>query len=227
MLRALAITAAVATALSLFAGCDDEPTGGGLLTAVAAADAFVAPETSLVLTGSGSTAPDNDIVSYEWLLDTSQFASGAYAFVPVSTGDTTVLSPFDFGDYSYVLRVTDGEGNTAVDTATVTVSWFYSPQGGEVFQVGDSIRLYLFPVDEQLDVRLLIERGGDQLVIQPPGATNFFIGFLEPYHAYYIPDSVYDIVGWVPLVSDSCKMQVTRYNTSVSCVTRGYFSIIP
>jgi ABC-type branched-subunit amino acid transport system substrate-binding protein len=79
----------------------------------------------LILDGSGSTDPDNNIASYEWDLDND----GQY---DDATGVTVITSFHQIGDHIIGLRVTDDGGLGGTDTATVTVSpWmlkgFYQP----------------------------------------------------------------------------------------------------
>jgi hypothetical protein len=79
----------------------------------------------LMLDGSGSTDPDNNIASYEWDLD----GDGQY---DDASGMTVTTSFNQFGEQSIGLRVTDEAGLSDADTAVVTIlPWklkgFYQP----------------------------------------------------------------------------------------------------
>ena len=70
---------------------------------------------SVTLDGSGSTDPGNDIALYEWDLDND----GQY---DDATGVTAVFNSTDDGTFTIGLRVTDDDGASSTDTATVTIS---------------------------------------------------------------------------------------------------------
>lgn len=73
--------------------------------------------TSVMLDGSGSTDPDNDIVSYEWTWTENSEPKSA-------TGETVqVLMSADGGSpYEVVLTVTDSIGDPATDIVQITIS---------------------------------------------------------------------------------------------------------
>ena len=71
------------------------------------------PNRKVKLKGSGRS-PDGSIVKYEWDFD----GDGTFDWSSAKNGETT----YPFKTYSYpVFRVTDTEGNTAVDTARVVI----------------------------------------------------------------------------------------------------------
>ncbi len=208
----------------LWVSCEDVDSGNEIVpypVAVAGKDTVVAPDSAIVLRGSQSYHINGTIETVEWWIE------GGDGFVASSTGDTSISAPSSFDtDFMCILRVTDGEGRTDVDTMVAIVSWIRSPNGGEVFQTGDSLRLSLVPVYDLVDVRLLIERGGDQYRVRPPGATSAFVPADNPEKAYYLPDSIYDLGRMVAVASDSCRIEVFRYNeASVNVRSRDFFCI--
>ncbi len=70
----------------------------------------------VAVTGAGSSDPDGSIVSYEWDCDNN----GTYEVSGASVGNTCGAFTLG-GSYTIRLRVTDGQGSTATDTATVNV----------------------------------------------------------------------------------------------------------
>lgn len=68
----------------------------------------------ITVDGSASSDPGNDIVSYEWDLDND----GQY---DDATGQTAVFNSPTSGDHMVGLRVTDADGASGTDSATVTV----------------------------------------------------------------------------------------------------------
>jgi hypothetical protein len=216
---------AVALALSL-ASCDrDDPVGGvpQNLFAVAGNDTIVAPDSTIVLSGSASYHTDGVIERYEWMV------KGVDSFVLSSTGDTTISAPAEFDlDFTCVLRVTDAAGAVDVDTMVAIVSWIRSPNSGEVFHTGDSLRVSLVPVNTLVEIRLLVERDGELYRLRPPGFSRGIVPQDEPEQAILLPDSIYDLGGMVSVVSDSCRIQVLRYNmTEINVRSKGYFRIEP
>ena len=82
-------------------------------TANAGPDAVSYPNRKAKLSGTGRS-PDGRIAKYEWDFD----GDGVFDWSSTKTGETS----YNFKTYSYpVFRVTDTEGNTAVDTARVVV----------------------------------------------------------------------------------------------------------
>lgn len=72
---------------------------------------------AIPLTAAASSAPDNDITTYEWDLDND----GCY---DDATGVMTDFSSATNGAYTISVRVTDEHDNSDTDTASVTVSSF-------------------------------------------------------------------------------------------------------
>lgn len=225
MARVLVFLTIPVLALSLAVGCDD---GSGPVkprepVAFAGADTMVPPDSAIDLIGSSSTDPQGGELTYEW-----QIGSDTATFVPVSTGDTTIYAPANLqDDYRCVLRVTDDEGLSSTDTVSIAVTWLRSPHGGEVFVVGDSLRVSLFPVYDLVDVRLVVRHGTDDFRLKPPGANEAFVPNNSPELAYFLPDSIYDLGDMISTVSDSCKILVFRYNASeINCSSLGWFRIV-
>jgi hypothetical protein len=60
------------------------------------------------------------IVKREWQCDDGAFKS-------VSQQETKMTAPLELGDYDCVLRITDSDGLTALDTMTITVDDAFEP----------------------------------------------------------------------------------------------------
>jgi hypothetical protein len=183
----------------------------------------VLPGSNITVSGSGQ---DNDgtIVLCEW------FFKGSSGFVPVTDGDTTIVAPGHFDtDYQCILRVTDDGGKVGLDTLRVIVSWLRSPNGGEVFRIGDSMHVRMLPSEELANVKLIIYTDDDYLNLSLPGLGGGILLMGEPVYSFVIPDSLTDAVyGRVSLVSDSCRIRVGRYSQPSHYVESAeYFSIIP
>ncbi len=84
-------------------------------TADAGGPYSVAIDATITLDGSGSTDPDGTLVLYEWDLD----GDGQY---DDASGVTAAFSSASAGAFTIGLRVTDDDGATGTDIATVTVS---------------------------------------------------------------------------------------------------------
>ncbi|MEX0713607.1 MAG: Ig-like domain-containing protein [Pirellulales bacterium] len=90
-------------------------TPGSPPTADAGGPYTVDEGSDILLDASGSTDPDDDIVSFEWDLDNDgQFDD--------ATGETTTFNSTDSDTFTVGLRVTDSEGSSDTDTALVTVN---------------------------------------------------------------------------------------------------------
>jgi len=82
-------------------------------TANAGPDVVSYPNRKVKLDGTGKS-PDGNIVKYEWDFD----GDGTFDWSSANTGATV----YAFKTYSYpIFRVTDAEGNTAVDTARIVI----------------------------------------------------------------------------------------------------------
>ena len=95
---------------AVYTGENGEP------TADAGEDQTVAPDTEVMLDGSGSSDPDNDTLLYSWALTEGPTVelSDAHAVKPTFTASEP-------GEYVFTLTVFDGEF-TATDDVTVTVT---------------------------------------------------------------------------------------------------------
>jgi len=189
--------------------------------ALAGQGSVVLPGSQLVLNGDG-TGVDGSVVGYEWLID------GNSDFVDVSNGDTTIDIPSAFNtDFLAVLRVTDDDGATGLDTLHTIVSWIESPNGGETFRIGDSMHVNLLAAQELVGIKLVVYRLGDEAFFDIPGFTAQFFLAAPTTVSFVLPDSLYDSVfGWMSPASDSCQIQVFKYmDPGVSVRSAGFFSI--
>lgn len=85
----------------------------GMPVAHAGSDTVVTISDTVYLRGSGED-PYGRIVKMEWDIGNTG------SFVQVEAGDTTVVAPSEVTFQSHVLRVTDDEGNVALDTLRLT-----------------------------------------------------------------------------------------------------------
>ncbi|MGQ8367375.1 PKD domain-containing protein [Glaciecola sp. 1036] len=90
--------------------------------AIAGSDQTVIVDTEIMLSGSLSTDPDGDSLTYTWSLSGPNGSSAALTSSDVV--DTT-FSPDTVGEYLVSLVVSDGEADSEPDTVTITVT---SPQ---------------------------------------------------------------------------------------------------
>lgn len=125
----------------------------------AGADASVPEQTSITLTATNSTDPDNDDLAYTWTQTNgpSVTLQAANSATPtLTTPDVDSATTFEFE-----VRVADGDGNTDTDTVTVIVQPLEQPDDLEVVTsqdrtvVGDgSVQLSVgestAPTDESL-----------------------------------------------------------------------------
>ncbi len=93
------------------------PTGNQPPVANAGADQTALVGETVSFDGSGSFDPDGTIVSYAW-----DFGDGA-----TGTGETTTHAYSTAGTYTVTLTVTDDEGATGTDTASVIVTALNEP----------------------------------------------------------------------------------------------------
>ncbi len=217
-------TAVFCAALILVSGCDE---GTTILPpqpplAVAGSDTVVAPDSFVILSAAGSSAPDS-IVAYEW-----QFGS-TDTFVMVSAGDTSIAAPhLLWRGWPCVLRITSASGSMAQDTMRVTVSWLKGPNGGEVYRVGDSLHVDFFPVDELVGLKLIVNNGGEEFLLNIPGVNNAIVPIALPRVSFVVPASIYDAAygGDVTTISDSCLILVHRYSEyGYNISSADYFAI--
>lgn len=109
----------------LFLSCKKEPACAGCdeqnkpPTAVAGPDKVISlPIDNVLLDGSGSTDPDNNIKSYLW----SKIAGPLTASIVLANASKTEVHRLVAGVYQFELAVTDAGGLTAKDTVRVTVN---------------------------------------------------------------------------------------------------------
>jgi len=99
---------------TLDGGCGGGSGGGNEAPTASFTVSPVAPEPGEQVTfdAGGSSDPDGDSLSYDW-----QFGDGATA-----SGDTAGHTYDSAGDYTVTLTVSDGNGNSATDTTTLSVA---------------------------------------------------------------------------------------------------------
>jgi len=79
--------------------------------------AITLPTNALILDGSGSIDPENNIVTYSW---TKIFGPAAFSIVSPNSIQTAVIN-LEYGIYLFELKVTDVGSLSAKDTVQVTV----------------------------------------------------------------------------------------------------------
>ncbi|MDQ3002955.1 MAG: hypothetical protein M3Y08_17045 [Fibrobacterota bacterium] len=107
-----------------------------------------------------------------------------------------------------------------------------SPNGGESFKVGDSLKVRVTSGgnDSEAVVYLAITRNGTLTTVILPGSPS---GNIDPRNrctlAFLVPDSVRGTSGKkVPLVSDSVRIRIAKYNfETISDYSDGYFRVTP
>jgi hypothetical protein len=175
-----------------------------------------------------ATASDTDghVVSSQW-----RVMLGSDALVTVDTLIATLTNrDIRAGDTLVcIVEVTDDSGATSEDTCRVALlSWLLSPNGGEVYRIGDSLRIQLRPVYENVGLKLSVNDG--EFLLDVPGLTSSFYPAGRPSVAFAVPDSIYDRFssGNVSVVSDRCRIRVFRYNSSSDYVESDTtFAILP
>jgi hypothetical protein len=183
----------------------------------------VPPDSTINLTASGRD-PDGSIVGYEWVLEGKGDSAAA-------DGDrVAVRAPRQPDmDYVCVLRALDDQGGVVTDTVRVIVSWLLSPNGGEVYHVGDSVSVEFAPLMEQIGLKLVIDGMNDSYLLEIPGVNETLVPISTPRVSFVIPDTIYEEpYGAVSTVSESCLIQAYHYldpNTSV--YSADFFSIRP
>ncbi len=105
----------------------------------------------VTLNGNGSTDPDNDIETYEWLIGEQLLGSGA-----------TIQLNLAVGTHTITLAVTDLMGNTSFDNVNITVQENQGEAGIETIS-GDNQRLSPGEQSNPLSIRAL---GADGLPLQ-------------------------------------------------------------
>ncbi len=204
-------------------GCIEDDLSNLPPAADAGEQQIVLPDSLFAVSGAGYDA-DGEVVTYEWLFE------GESTFVEVTDGDTAVRAPHRFDtDFACVLRVTDDEGAVGLDTLHVIVTWLRSPNGGEAYHIGDTMRVELLPTQTLVVVKLVIYRDGDYADLGIPGYNGQLWPPSQPLVSFVVPDSLTDaLFGRMGLVSDSCHIRVLDYTSPTTYVeSAGYFSIAP
>jgi hypothetical protein len=107
-----------------------------------------------------------------------------------------------------------------------------SPNGGETFRVGDSMRVQVTSgvLDSEAVLYLAVTRNGLTSSMILPGTPQ---GNVDPRNhcswSFLIPDSLRLASGKkIPSVSDSVRIRIAKYNfESISDYSDGYFRITP
>jgi hypothetical protein len=107
-----------------------------------------------------------------------------------------------------------------------------SPNGGETFKVGDSLRVQVTSgaLDSEAVIYLAVTRNGLTSSMILPGTPQ---GNVDPRNhcswSFLIPDSLRLISGKkIPSASDSVRVRIAKYNfESISDYSDGYFRITP
>lgn len=128
-------------------------------TADAGADQ-ITTTTTVTLDGSASFDPDGEIVSYVWMLDSTEIATGAIAEVQLGVGV-----------HEITLTVTDDDGATATDEVTITVDTESSlpGQGWLTFSSNRTGAFNIFAVQNEssLPVQLTVNTDSNIKYSQP------------------------------------------------------------
>ncbi len=183
----------------------------------------VPPGSTFTLTLSARD-PDGTAASHEWLFERMN------EFISSSGEDTLVRAPRRVDlNFTCVARVTDDAGGVGTDTVRVIVSWLLSPNGGEVFYVGDSMHIHFAPIEDQIGVRLIIDTESDSYLLSIPGMNESFVPYSRPRISFVIPEAINDpIYGSVSTVSETCRIQAYFYSDhSSTAESAGHFSIRP
>ncbi len=88
---------------------------------------IVLPQTRAVLDGSGSTDPDNNIISYEWLK-----IQGPSVTIVNPNSMQTQIADLSIGVYLFELKVTDATGLFSKDSIQITVTASSIITNGEI-----------------------------------------------------------------------------------------------
>jgi len=115
------------------------PNLAGSVTADAGADVTAALGEQVLLDGSGSTATDTEIASYDW-----EFVSGPVGVSILGTGPTRLVRPTSVGTYVFRLTVYGERGARDSDTMTLTVTdlaYLYEGDGEQLYE-GEFVALY-------------------------------------------------------------------------------------
>jgi hypothetical protein len=107
-----------------------------------------------------------------------------------------------------------------------------SPNGGESYKVGDSLKVRVTSgaSDSEAVVYLALTRNGTLTTVILPGSPA---GNIDPRSrctlSFLVPDSIRGASGKkVPLVSDSVRIRIAKYNfETISDYSDGYFKVIP
>ncbi len=163
--------------------------------------------TDIAVDGSGSSDPGNDIVSYEWDLDND----GAY---DDATGVTATFNSADSGDFTIGLRVTDVDGDSGTNTATVNVIDTVPPEAptglsasGEDGQVVLDWDDNIEPDLDSYTVKRSTTQGGPYTVVAVEASSGSVDSTVTNGTTYYYVVTAEDVTGNPS--ADSAEVTVT------------------
>jgi hypothetical protein len=214
--------------------CADSTVGPANAPPVVQAIGYSIVQTGDTIWVEGRAEDDGEVVKHEW------FFEGASQFVETPAGSTFTIAPMSPDTlFECMYRATDNHGLQTVDTTYVWVvedvgavtNRIIHPRGGEVYRMGDSVHVRLWPTSIPVTLELVIGRS-----LFPTGNNKTILPMVQPLISFKIQDVLIDNVwngsAFVPAevspVSDSCKIKVSEYNNPSSYVeSAGYFRILP
>lgn len=215
-------------ALGGVVGCEEETPGGDTTppqppVISSLSDTILLPDSLIMLRGQATDA-NGDALTYEWFVDSAD------TFVVLRAQDTSWKAPSTFDlDLRCILRVTDATGLLSSDTMVALVTWLRSPNGGEVFYVGDTLTIEMIPFYNTVSPRLVIELANETILLALPGLSGIIVPMERPILKFAIPDSMTATgFGRIGLVSDSCRIRIQRYSDQNYYIdSKDFFSIRP